>query len=284
MTSRRQAVWPQCCGRCRCAIRVVTIHWGNRRDSRHSPVARVEPSSVPHAAATSFSASYRQACPRARVRSRWGPTSLTSLQGAMVVRDGRREPQPVRGSTASRSPEAVGRSLPHGSLQPWAPRTNERPWQERRRPRGSYRPLPTRTIHDVVTYANAFGRPHTRYKNGLLAVSRRDRQAGSIVDVKFHVSETTHDVRHHSECRILAPLSNNVTGQRYKRGNGTQVLDNKVNVRGPSSGIRKSARSSKDERRKSLPKRHLNQLHGWAEEWERKSRHDPGRSLRALLL
>ena len=199
-------MWKRCCGRCRCAIRVVTIHWGNRRDSRHSPVARVEPSSVPHAAATSFSASYRQACPRARVPPRWGPTSLTSLQGAMVVRDGRREPQPVRGSTASRSPEAVGRPLPRGSLLPWAPRTNEKPWQERRRPRGSYRPLPTRTIHDVVTYANAFGRPHARYKkNGLLAVSRHNRQAGSIDDVNFHVPKTTHDVRHHSECESSHP-------------------------------------------------------------------------------
>ena len=155
---------------------------------------------------------------------RWGPTSLTSLQGAMVVRDGRREPQPVRGSTASRSPEAVGRPLPRGSLLPWAPRTNEKPWQERRRPRGSYRPLPTRTIHDVVTYANAFGRPHARYKkNGLLAVSRHNRQAGSIDDVNFHVPKTTHDVRHHSVSNPRTP-SNDITGQRYKRGNGTRVL------------------------------------------------------------
>jgi hypothetical protein len=240
MTSRRQAARPRCCGRCRCAIRVVTSHWRNQPDSSQSPVARVEPSSAPHAASTAFSASYRQACPRARVPPRWGPTSLTSLQCGMVVRDGRREPQPVRGSTASRSREVVGRPLPRGSLPPWAPRTNEKPWQERRRPRGSYRPLPTRTIHDVVTYANAFGRPHARYKNGLLAVSRRDGQAGSIGDEDFHVSKTAHDFRHHSECQILAPLSNIVTGQRYKRGNGTRVLDNKVNVRGPGSGIGKS--------------------------------------------
>jgi hypothetical protein len=82
----------------------------------------------------------------------------------MVVPEGRRERQPVRPCTASRSREAAGRSLPRDSFPPWAPRTNEKPSQERRRPRGSYRPLPTRTIHDVVTYANAFGRPHARYK------------------------------------------------------------------------------------------------------------------------
>jgi hypothetical protein len=195
------------CGRCRCAIRVVTSHWRNQPDSSHSSVARVEPSSVPHAVSTAFSASYRPTGPRARVPPRWAPTSLTSLQSGMVVPERRREPQPVRTSTASRSREAVGRPLPRGSLPPWAPRTNEKPWQERRRPRGSYRPLPTRTIHDVATFSSAFGRPHARHENGLLAVSRRDRQAGSIEDVNFHVSETVHDVRHHSGCRILAPLA-----------------------------------------------------------------------------
>jgi hypothetical protein len=135
------------------AIPVVTIHSGNRQDSRLSLAAR----GAPPAAAPAFSVSHRRACPRAPLapRCRW-PASLTSRQGALAVREERREPQPASWSRA-----AAGREPPRGFWLPKAPRTNERPWQERRRPRGSCRPLPTRTIHDAVTYyAHTFGRPH----------------------------------------------------------------------------------------------------------------------------
>jgi len=142
------------------AIRAVTIHSGNRRDSRLGPVARGERSSVPPAAAPAFSASHRQACPRAPASPKhpWS-ASLRSRQGALAVRDERWEAQPARPGSASWPRAAAGREPLRGSWTPKAPRTNERPWQARRRPRGSCRPLPTRTIHDAVMYAHTFGRP-----------------------------------------------------------------------------------------------------------------------------
>jgi hypothetical protein len=134
-------------------IPVVTIHSGNRQDSRLSLIGR----GAPPAAAPAFSVSHRRTCPGAPLgpKRRW-PASLTSRQSALAVREERREPQPASWPRA-----AAGRKPPRGFWPPKAPRTNERPWQERRRPRGSCQPLPTRTIHDAVTYyAHTFGRPH----------------------------------------------------------------------------------------------------------------------------